>query len=501
MAGDEEPAVVGEDMQDMLRQARQMQTAYGVIVAMYGGLSLDTITEGVVRNLVEVGGLRGADVDIDARFEGIHVRSAASAGERSGREHRVPVIARSVEVGTLTVFHDDERTVDEIQALLDYVMPTTSITIDNAIAFLEVMDYRRNLEDKVVERTAQLAEAHAQLARSLDDVRDAKAARDRFFANINHEIRTPLTLILLAVDGIERSGDALTGGTVNKLDEVKGGTRRLLHLVNSLLQLAAGDEGKTRIRPGPVDVVAVVERLVRGWQSAAEKGQIEIVYRGPSACPATMDQDALETIVGNFVSNAVKFTPPAGRITITLVASEDRVAVTVRDTGPGIDPDFIPKLFGRFERSQTAVTRGVRGTGIGLALSKELVDLQGGDVKVLTHDDPRGTSFTMWVPRHQAVTAVLPTEQPRSAGADTVPRELAPAAPTRSAPAPEAARPRRGDDPVASPRTTPGCPRNIAVRCSARSTECCARPTAGSRSSSRASTTPTCSSPTSRCPR
>jgi signal transduction histidine kinase len=153
--------------------------------------------------------------------------------------------------------------------------------------------------------------------------------------------------------------------------------------------------------------------LTRNWQSAAQKGQIEIEYVGPAECDATMDEAALETIVGNFVSNAVKFTPVGGRITVTLDPAGDSVRIAVRDTGPGIDPEFAPKLFGRFERSAESAARGVRGTGIGLSLSKELVELQQGTIAVRREEDPRGTTFEVVLPRHQAVTAVLPADEPK----------------------------------------------------------------------------------------
>jgi signal transduction histidine kinase len=394
-----------EEWRELLRQARQMQTAYGVIQSIHGQLSLDAITEGIVHNLVEIGGLSGATISIDASFETLHVKSSADAGEFLEPAKQFAVFARGVEVGSLTV-HMAGGDEAELIELVDYVLPTIWMSIDNAISFAEVLDFKRTLEEKVVERTAQLAEANEQLVH-------AKAARDRFFANINHEIRTPLTLIQLASDAITRSGESLSGNTQQKLDEINGSTRRLLHLVNSLLLLAAGDEGKLRVRPAPCDVARCVQRLTRNWATAAQKGHIEIVFVGPQQCASVMDEAALETIVGNFVSNAVKFTPPGGKITVTLSSTDDAVTIGVRDTGPGIEPEFIPKLFGRFERSTGAATRGVRGTGIGLALSKELVDLQHGSIRVERHEDPRGTTFEVTLPRRQVVAAVLPSEEPQ----------------------------------------------------------------------------------------
>jgi signal transduction histidine kinase len=90
---------------------------------------------------------------------------------------------------------------------------------------------------------------------------------------------------------------------------------------------------------------------------------------------------------------------------VTLSADDDTVTIAVRDSGPGIDPGFVPKLFERFERSSTAIEKGVRGTGIGLSLARDLVELQGGTIAVTRHDDPRGTSFTVTLPRHQQISA------------------------------------------------------------------------------------------------
>ena len=406
MTDEQAPPVDAAEWLDLIRQARQMQTAHGIIQTIHGQLSLAGISENIVRNLVELGGLQGAEIAIDARFDQLHATSSAKAGVLEGSSTQWEVFARGVEVGTMTGYYTPDQDEAELIDVVDYVLPTIWMSIDNAISFTEVLDFKRTLEEKVVERTAQLAEANEQLVH-------AKAARDRFFANINHEIRTPLTLIQLASDAITRSGEGLSSNTQQKLDEINASTRRLLHLVNSLLLLAAGDEGKLRVRPAPCDVAACVQRLARNWATAAQKGSVEILFVGPEECPAVMDEAALETIVGNFVSNAVKFTPPGGKITVTLSATDDAVTVIVRDTGAGIEPDFIPKLFGRFERSTSAATRGVRGTGIGLALSKELVDLQHGSIRVERHDDPRGTSFEVSLPRQQAVVAILPSEEQR----------------------------------------------------------------------------------------
>ena len=403
-------------LRSLERQARRLETATSIIQAAHEELSLAGVVEGIAQSFVEVGGFAGAEITIDSTIDGLHIHHHCARGDLDTGDaltRQTPVFIRGVEVGTITTHYHSADIIDDQTDLLEFVLPMLFGGIDHAISFAEVLDYRATLERKVEERTAELAEAHRQLSHSLDELREAKSARDRFFANINHEIRTPLTLIQLAADGVARSGDPITDGTRQKLEEVNAATRRLLHLVDSLLLLAAGDEGKLRISPRALDVAASMQRLVRNWKTASERGQIRLTYDGPDECPATLDETALETVVGNFVSNAVKFTPPGGAVTIRLDATERTLTIRVRDTGPGIDPEFASRMFGRFERSTSATSKGVRGSGIGLSLSKELVDRQHGTIEVIRHDDPRGTSFVVSLPRHQAIAAIEPDTRTR----------------------------------------------------------------------------------------
>jgi signal transduction histidine kinase len=442
-------------LRSLERQARRLETATSIIQAAHDELSLDKVVEGIANSFVEVGGFAGAEISIDATFENFHAQHAYKVGD-CGNDAQLrrdtPVFVRGLEIGTITVHFRTADEIDEQIEMLEFVLPTLFMSIDHALSFAEVLDYRATLERRVADRTAELADANQRLSQTFEDLREAKAARDRFFANINHEIRTPLTLIQLAADGIERSGD-LTERTRHKLDEVNSATRRLLNLVNSLLLLAAGDEGKLRISPRALDAAASIQRLVKNWKSAGERGQLQIVYSGPDECPATLDENALDTIVGNFLSNAVKFTPPGGTVTVTLEARDEALTIGVRDTGPGIDPEFASRMFGRFERSTDAMSKGVRGTGIGLSLSKEFVERQHGAIQVLRHEDPRGTSFVVTLPRYQAITAVA-TDQDRQTAAVIVQPTVTEHAATATDRATTAARPQPAQDPTHEPEAT-----------------------------------------------
>ncbi|MEO6771685.1 MAG: ATP-binding protein [Kofleriaceae bacterium] len=390
------------------RQSTHLETASSLIQAIHGTLSLGELFDVLVVNLVEVGGFVGVELTIDATVDHLRLEHHASAGDLA-RADLVPIktslFIRGLELGELCAYTLAQR-VDDHRDLLDFVLPTLFLSIDHAVSFAEVVDYRATLEARVADRTAELAQAREDLERSFAELQAVKASRDRLFANINHEIRTPLTMIQLAADGITQTPQ-LEPRARQHVEEVNAATRRLLHLVDSLLALAAGDEGKLRLRPSSFDIAVALERLVRSWGTTAARKQIELTYEGPTECAGTMDETALETIIGNFVSNALKFTPGQGRIRVKLAAAPDTITVAVRDSGPGIDPEFIPKLFTRFERSPDAVEKGVRGTGIGLSLASDLVALQGGTIEVDRHDDPCGTSFRVTLPRHQPISATL----------------------------------------------------------------------------------------------
>jgi signal transduction histidine kinase len=397
------------------RKTTHLETATSLILAIHGTISLAELLDTLVVNLVEVGGFAGALLHIDGTVDGLRLSHTARAGETEGSELepiRTALFVRGVELGEICAYTVPNR-VDDHTELLEFVLPTLFLAIDHAVSFAEVIDYRATLEARVVERTAELAKAREELERSFAELQQVKASRDRFFANINHEIRTPLTMIQLAADGISRT-PALPSTARQYVEEVNAASRRLLHLVDSLLVLAAGDEGKLRVRPTTFDIAAALQRLVLSWGTAAAQKQVELVYEGPGECTGTIDETALETIIGNFVSNAMKFTAH-GRIRVLLAATIDIVTIGVRDSGPGIDPDFIPKLFSRFERSPSAIEKGVRGTGIGLSLAKELVELQGGTIEVVRHEgtpaDPQGTSFNVTLPRHQAISGALDSPQ------------------------------------------------------------------------------------------
>ncbi|MBX3160053.1 MAG: response regulator [Deltaproteobacteria bacterium] len=393
-----------EDTDALARQARRLETACTIIHSVHTSLSLDRMVEGIVENLVEVGGFAGAEITLEATFDDFYLKHAARAGalEDAALVRRVGVFIRGTEIGTLATCAPSAGVADDLAELLEFVLPTLLMGIEHAVSYAEVLDYRRSLEVKVAERTAQLSEATAQLAQSLEDVREAKAARDRFFANINHELRTPLSIITFAAGAIEmRIGAALDGQARSSLGVIHDASRKLLRLVDELLLLAAGQESKLRLHTEPTDLVALVAQLEVAWRPAAEAAGLALAAAAPPSLIANVDPTAIERVATNLISNAVKYTPRGGRVDLDLSLTPG-IRLSVLDTGPGISPELAGRLFERYERGEEQHDKA--GTGIGLALVKQLVEGHGGTVSF--HARPAGGSeLRVELPAHLVTDA------------------------------------------------------------------------------------------------
>jgi signal transduction histidine kinase/ligand-binding sensor domain-containing protein/CheY-like chemotaxis protein/AraC-like DNA-binding protein len=261
------------------------------------------------------------------------------------------------------------------------------------------------LEQVVAERTASLSEREQELARQnalleaqATKLQELDSAKTRFFANVSHELRTPLTLTIGPLEDL-RTRSNRDPQEVRWIDIALRNSRRLLRLVNQILDVAKLEAGQMQLRSRPLDLAAFVRGIVGTFGSVAERKRIALSLDAPVALRGTFDGDAVEKILSNLLSNAVKFTPDGGTVRV-LLREEGTATRTVRlqvvDSGPGIPPVQLEHVFERFYRVDEASTGTQAGTGIGLALVKELVELHGGVIGV--ESDPRGTMFTVDLP-------------------------------------------------------------------------------------------------------
>ena len=252
------------------------------------------------------------------------------------------------------------------------------------------------------ERARERADALAEIDR----------AKTAFFSNVSHEFRTPLTLMLGPLE------DALAAAgpfARERLEIAHRNALRLLRLVNSLLDFSRIEAGRTEASYQPTNLAALTADLASSFRSATDKAGLSLtVNTPPLSQPVYVDRDMWEKIVLNLVSNAFKFTF-AGEIEVTLRELDDAVKLTVRDTGTGIPASQLEKLFDRFYRVEGAKGRSFEGSGIGLALVRELVKLHNGDIAVES-EEGRGTAFHVTVPLG---TAHIPAERLKTGAEET----------------------------------------------------------------------------------
>jgi signal transduction histidine kinase/CheY-like chemotaxis protein len=241
------------------------------------------------------------------------------------------------------------------------------------------------------------ARAYEEERKRAEALAEIDRAKTKFFSNVSHEFRTPLTLMLGPLEEVLNNPDHLGPGHLQKLEIAHRSSLRLLRLVNSLLDFSRIEAGRMKASYAPVDLSSVTADLASNFRSAVEGAGLKfIVDCCPLSEPVYVDSGMWEKIVLNLLSNAFKFTLD-GHIAVRLQARDDRAVLTVADTGAGIPDAELPHIFERFHRVEGVRGRAYDGTGIGLALVSELVKLHGGTVDVKSKVG-EGAVFTVSIP-------------------------------------------------------------------------------------------------------
>jgi signal transduction histidine kinase/CheY-like chemotaxis protein/AraC-like DNA-binding protein len=290
---------------------------------------------------------------------------------------------------------------------------TAKVLLALAIALMGVLVYQwrvRSLRQRAVEltglieiRTAELQRNEQQLATQNVKLAQLNQLRTRLFANLSHEFRTPLTLILGPLKSLlDGRFGVLSREAREQGDLMLRNTQRLLRLINQILDLTRLQAGSVTVHRQPVELVGFVRSVTQAFTPLAERSRIALVFRsGLPSLTLRADPEQIEKVLLNLLSNAVKFTGNGGIIDVSLGQDGTAASIVVRDSGVGIAEADLPHIFDRFYQADSANTRRYEGTGIGLALVKELVELHGGEIGV-TSTPGQGTTFTVRLPLNVA---------------------------------------------------------------------------------------------------
>jgi signal transduction histidine kinase/HAMP domain-containing protein len=303
----------------------------------------------------------------------------------------VPLRAGTKLVGVLGVVPGAQFGTDE-RAALEQAAPNLAIACERSSA-------HHNTRRLAVE-VRSTAKRLEQLNTDLDA---AMKSKDQFLSNISHELRTPLNSIIGFTDLLltEDLGASVSAQQRDFLETVARNGRQLLQLINELLDLQRIAAGQMELNAEPVELAGLIDEATGTVQAQAQQHRHALVIMPPPpGVRVQADRGRVRQILLNLLSNAIKFTPDGGRITVTasLDNGGDFARIAVADTGIGIARDDQPKLFKEFAQIDASASRKYEGTGLGLALSKRLVELQGGEIG-LDSDVGKGSTFWFTLPQ------------------------------------------------------------------------------------------------------
>jgi signal transduction histidine kinase/DNA-binding response OmpR family regulator len=303
----------------------------------------------------------------------------------------------------------------------------------NQIRILRLRARELELENLVDIRTQELVAEKKKTDDQALKLVELDEAKNRFFANISHEFRTPLTMIMGPVqDAIDGYYGSVDPRLQREFHTIRRHSRRLLRLINQLLDLSRLEAGRMELRLDRIDLNAFIRDLTYGFVPLAERNRIDLCFAGdgpseetesepgtnesaPERRPPVImgDPEGLEKVFSNLIANAIKFTPENGRVDVTVHIRDSEpekfVDVIVSDTGRGIRDTDLSRIFDRFQQADTSIRRSHEGSGIGLTLAKELVELHDGYISVSSVPG-KGSTFTVELPLLDVATGVGESE-------------------------------------------------------------------------------------------
>jgi two-component system sensor histidine kinase/response regulator len=268
---------------------------------------------------------------------------------------------------------------DGERRFLQQIAENVAIAISQAQLYAEVQQQKQTLEQRVIERTHALQDA--MLA-----AQSANRTKSEFLATVSHELRTPLACIIGMSATLQRwSKDALTERQLNFLQTIHESGEHLLALINDILDLSEVEAGRMVLNLQPFPLAGLAQQMLKTFEGQAALQDISLeldLHLDSLRTPFVADLRRVRQILFNLLSNAIKFTPAGGKVILRVYAQPDVAIFQVKDTGVGIPEPQLPLLFQKFQQLDSSRHREYQGTGLGLALTKQLVELHGGWIEV-----------------------------------------------------------------------------------------------------------------------
>ena len=227
-----------------------------------------------------------------------------------------------------------------------------------------------------------------------EEAQTANRAKDEFLATLSHELRTPLNAIL-GWASLLGSGQLKPADQKRAIEIIERNTRAQAQLIEDLLDISRIVSGKLRLEPQPATIRGIVEAAADAVRHLADAKGVAIDTDTAHDAPLLCDPARMQQVIWNLLTNAIKFTPAGGTVTVSTAREGSRLKVKVADTGAGISPAFLPHVFERFRQEDGATTRQQGGLGLGLSIVRHVVELHGGTVVAQSEGEGRGATFVV----------------------------------------------------------------------------------------------------------
>ncbi len=264
---------------------------------------------------------------------------------------------------------------------------------------VQILSELEENRERLERANRQLEESNRELNEANAKLRELSELKEEFLALTTHDLRSPLTVIsgVISFFTSGRLGE-LTPEQKNMVAMMERNTHNLIELVNDLLDASKLESGTMRLDLSSTDLCLLIDELREAMDPLAKEKDINLEEEIPCDLPPLQaDRAKLRRVLTNLVSNAIKFTPKGGRVRIRAEAEGDHIRISVIDTGVGIPPEDLARLFDKYEQARSRATRSEKGTGLGLYITRQLVELHGGRIEVQS-EVGRGSTFSFTIP-------------------------------------------------------------------------------------------------------
>jgi signal transduction histidine kinase len=329
------------------------------------------------------------------------VEAAFKRRKHEFADHRTVLYIRTGSGREVVVLLQSERQLsDTDRSLVEIFGSRLSIAFDNVILYQQLHEANTQLEDRVAQRTRALMQANRRLSAQWLRLQRANGFKNEILGTVAHDLKNPLGVILGRTEMLTEliSTSASKESVTAQIEHIRDATKRLTTMVDHLISDAMADAFDITIRREPVDIAALVSEVADANQPLAVNKQQTISVSAPPNTVTMCDTDRIREAIDNLVSNAIKYSPIGGKISVLVSDEDDNTLIRVTDEGAGLSPEDLGRLFGRFQRLSAKPTAGESSTGLGLSIVKRIIDMHGGEVTATSPGPNKGSTFTISLP-------------------------------------------------------------------------------------------------------